>query len=252
VEEILRWQDVEQPQHSMALNHRAVLEAMRGRFDAARALLATADDAAAERGELLFRAGGAMSEWEVETLAGDSVAAERAARRTCDWLQELGETGFRSLAIGQLAWSLVALGRLDDAECLTREAEELASTDDVLSHMLWRQVRARLHTRAGRPGQAEQLAREAVLLGEETEMLNWHAHALVDLGEICMLAGKKDEGGGHLAHALELYERKGNIVSAAHVRAALGGSGTPPGLYPTARPSSIDGCGATVGNGRAR
>jgi class 3 adenylate cyclase/tetratricopeptide (TPR) repeat protein len=231
VEEILRWQEAEQPQHSMALNHRAVLEAMCGRFDSARALLATADNAAVERGELLFRAGGAMSEWEVETLAGYPAAAERAARRTCDWLEELGETGFRSLAIGQLAWSLVALGQLDDAERLTQQAEVLASPDDVLSQMLWRQVRARLHARGGRPGQGEQLAREAVLLGEETEMLNWHAHALVDLGDICMLAGKKDEGGRHLAHALALYERKGNVVSAAHLRAALG-SHAPPGLVP--------------------
>jgi class 3 adenylate cyclase len=232
VEEILRWQDVEHQEHSMALNHRAVLEAMRGRFDAARGLLATADNAAAERGEMLFRAGGAMSEWEVETLAGEPVAAERAARRTCDWLEELGETGFRSLAIGALAWSLVELGRLDDAERLTQQAEELASTDDVLSHMLWRQVRARLHARAGRPEQGEQLAREAVLLGEETEMLNWHANALVDLGEICMLEGKRDEGGRHFAHALELYERKGNVVSAAQARAALGGSDAPPKLVP--------------------
>ncbi|HEY2372511.1 MAG TPA: adenylate/guanylate cyclase domain-containing protein [Gaiellaceae bacterium] len=223
VEEMLRWQEDELPQHSMALNHRAVLEAMRARFAAARALLVTADNAAAERGETLWRAGGAMAEWEVETLAGDPAAAERAARRTCDWLEELGETGFRSLAIGQLAWSLYALGRLDDAERLTQQAEALASADDVLSHMLWRQVRARLHARAGRPSEAEQLAREAVSLGEETEMPNWHAHALVDLGDICVLAGKSDEGRRHLAHALELYERKGNIVSAAHVRAALGG-----------------------------
>jgi class 3 adenylate cyclase len=232
VEEMLRWQEDEQPQHSMALNHRAVLEAMRARFAAARALLATADNAAAERGETLWRAGGAMAEWEVETLAGDPVAAERAARRTCDWLEELGETGFRSLAIGQLAWSLYALGRLDGAARLTQQAEELASPDDVLSNMLWRQVRARLHARAGRPSEGEQLAREAVSLGEETEMLNWHAHALVDLGDICVLAGKRDEGRRHLAHALELYERKGNIVSAGHVRAALGGSDAPAKLVP--------------------
>jgi hypothetical protein len=226
VEEILRWQEDEQPQHSMALNHRAVIEAYRGRFAAARALLATADNAAGERGESLWRVGGAMAEWEVETLAGDAVAAERAARRACDWLEELGETGFRSLAIGQLAWSLNSLGRLDGAERLTYEAEELAAADDVISNILWRQVRARLHARAGRYSDGEQLAREAVALAEETETLNLHASALADLGGICVLAGRKDEGRRHLAHALELYERKGNIVSAARVREALGGPET--------------------------
>ena len=223
VEEFLRWQDEEHHQHSMALNHRAVIEAYRGRFAPARALLATADNAAAERGESLWRVGGAMAEWEVEALAGDPVAAERAALRACDWLEELGETGFRSLAIGQLAWSLHALGRLEDAERLTYEAEELAAADDVISNMLWRQVRARLRARAGRYSDGEQLAREAVALGKETETLNFHASVLADLGNICVLAGKRDEGRRHLAQALELFERKGNVVSAARVRDALGG-----------------------------
>ena len=128
---------------------------------------------------------------------------------------------FRSLAAGQLASSLLALGRLEEAEESTREAEQLASSDDVLSNMLWRQVRATLLAQAGRLAEGERLAREAVNLGRETEMLNWHAHALCDLGDICVLAGRRNEGIGHLGDALALYERKGNLVSAARVRSAL-------------------------------
>ena len=221
VDEVLRWYEQEQPQHSMALNQRAVLEAMRRRFAEARALLAAADAAAAEFGETVWRAGGGMAAWEVETLAGDTPAAEAAARRTCQLLEQLGEAGFRSLAAGQLASSLYALGRLDEAERWTQAAEELASGDDVLSNMLWRQVRAKLLGRGGRHADAEGLAREAVGFGEETDMLNWHGNALTDLAEVYVLAQRPEEGRARLEQALALYERKGNVVSAGKGRSAL-------------------------------
>jgi tetratricopeptide (TPR) repeat protein len=221
VDEVLRWFEAEQSQHSMALNERAVLEAMRQRFGEARELLAAADAAAAEFGETVWRVGGGMAAWEVETLAGDASAAESAARHTCQLLEELGDTAFRSLAAGQLAASLYALGRLDEAGSWTQSAQELASRDDVVSHMLWRQVRAKLLARAGRFADAERHAREAVALGEETDMLNWHAHALTDLAEVYVLAGRPEEGRAQLEQALALYERKGNLISAARARAAL-------------------------------
>ncbi len=221
VDEALRWYEAEQPQHSMALNERAVLEAMRDRFDEARALLAAADAAAAEREETVWRAGGWMAAWEVETLAGNAPIAESAARRTCELLEQLGETGFRSLAAAQLASSLYALGRLDEARSWTQAAEELASSDDVTSNMLWRQVRTKLLARARQYAEAERLAREAVALAEQTDMLNWHGRALADLAEVYVFTGRGEEGRAHLKQALALFERKGNLVSAGGVHAAL-------------------------------
>ncbi len=221
VDEVLRWYEREQPQHSMALNARAVLEAMRSSFTDARALLAAADAAATERQETVWRVGGGMAAWEVETLAGDAAAAERAARGTHELLEQLGETGFRSLAAGQLASSLYALGQLDEAERWTKAAEELTTSDDVTSNMLWRQVRAKLLARGGQHAAADRLAREAVALGEETDMLNWHANALADLAEVLVLAGRPEAGYAPLEQALALYESKGNLVSAANVRSTL-------------------------------
>jgi class 3 adenylate cyclase/tetratricopeptide (TPR) repeat protein len=221
VDEILGWYEQEEPHHAMALNERAVLEAMRHRFDEARALLAEADAAAAERGETVWRAGGGMAEWEVETLAGDASAAERGARRTCDVLGELGETAFRATAAGQLASSLYALRRLDEAEHWTQVGEELASTDDVMANMLWRQVRGKLLACDGRYAEAERLACEAVTLGRETDMLNLHATALSDLGEVYELAGRPQEACAQLEQALALYERKGNLVLATKARSTL-------------------------------
>jgi tetratricopeptide (TPR) repeat protein len=205
----------------MALNERAVLEAMRGRVAEARSLLAAAEAAATEREETIWRAGGWMASWEVETLAGDAAAAETAARRTCNFLEELGETAFRSLAAAQLASSLYKLGRFDSAERWTQTAEELASSDDVTPNMLWRQIRAKLLARNRRFDEAERLARDAVGLGEETDMLNWRGHALSDLAEVYVLAGRREDGVEQLEQALALYERKGNLASAGNVESML-------------------------------
>ena len=221
VEEVLRWYEQEQPQHAMALSERAVLEAMRERFSEGRTLLAAADAQAVERGETLWRAGGGMATWEVEMLAGDASAAERAARRTCELLEELGDVAFRASAAGQLAASLYALGQFAEAEQWARAAEELASPDDAMSNMLWRQVRAKLLARAGRHADAERLAEEAVARGGKTDMLNWHASALRDLAEVYLLAARTDEARAPLEKALALYERKGNLVLAAATRSAI-------------------------------
>jgi hypothetical protein len=68
---------------------------------------------------------------------------------------------------------------------------------------------------------AERLAREAVELGRETDMLNWHARALVDLGEVYVLASRADEARPRFEEALAIYERKGNLVMAAKTHSAL-------------------------------
>ncbi len=222
VDDVLRWYEQEPSQHPMALNQRAVLEAMRGRFDEARTWLAAADAQAADLGQTVWRAAGGMSAWEVETLAGDASAAERSARAACELFEQLGDTAYRSLAAGQLAASLYALDRRDEADRWTLIAEELATGDDVVSNMLWRQVRAKLLARRGEHAGAERLAHEAVGLAEGTDMLTWHAHALTDLADVYSCAGRLEDRRAHLERALGLYEQKGNLASAATARSALG------------------------------
>ena len=159
--------------------------------------------------------------WEVETLAGDFSAAEQAARRSCAQLEELGDTGYRATAAARLAHSLYGLGRLDEAERETNLAEELAAPDDRLSHGLWRPVRARVYAHAGRHAEAEALAREAVTLFADTDMVDYQAHALSDLAQVLDLAGKREAAREQFSHAVELFEAKGNVVGAARARAAL-------------------------------
>ena len=87
--------------------------------------------------------------------------------------------------------------------------------------MLWRQVRAKVLAHRSDREEAERLAREAVARAEETDQLNGHGDALVDLAEVLEVAGKPDEAKAALEQALALYERKGNLVMAERTRAKL-------------------------------
>jgi hypothetical protein len=85
--------------------------------------------------------------------------------------------------------------------------------------MLWRQVRGKVLARRGELEEGERLAREAVALAEETDMLNAHADALIDLSEVLTFAG--EDAQAELEQALALYERKGNLVMADRTRSKL-------------------------------
>jgi class 3 adenylate cyclase/tetratricopeptide (TPR) repeat protein len=221
VDEVLSWHHEQQSQHPIALSDQAILEAMRGSFDQARALTAAGQASAEALGQTFSLAAGGMVEWEVETLAGNHSAAEVNVRRSCELLEQLGDSAVRSLASGQLAESLHALGRRDEARSWTETAETLSTHDDVVSQMLWRQVRAKVLAHEGNHTEAERLARDAVDLAEETDMLNRQGHALADLAEVLAVAGRIDSAADQLDQALARYERKGNLVSAANARDRL-------------------------------
>jgi len=221
VAQALHWFAEHAAEHAFSLAQRATLEAMRGNFEEARALARSAHAVADEHGQKLWLAVGGMAVWEIEMLAGDPAAAETAVRRSCEQLEKLGDTGNRATASGQLAASLQALGRLDEAQQWTETAEALSAIDDVSSQILWRQVRAHLLASRGEHDEAERLAREAVALVETTDMLNWHGRALTGLAEVCVLVGNADEARGQLERALDLYELKGNLVAVTRVRGRL-------------------------------
>jgi tetratricopeptide (TPR) repeat protein len=220
VEDVLRWHEEERPTHALAVRQRGVLEAMQGRFDLARALVAEGDGAAEELGQTIWLAVGGMARWDVESLAGDVPAAERAIRTSCERLEQLGDTGYRATATAQLAESLLLRGQLDEAERESQVAGGLAAPDDRVSQALWRQVRAKLHARAGRAADAERLAREAVALLADTDMVDYHARAVADLAEVLRTIDRPDEAAKELAAAIELFDAKGNVVRAERARAA--------------------------------
>ena len=197
------------------------LEGLRGRFGAARRLLASAGDVYDEFGLRYYRVATWMATGLVERAAGDGAAAESAFRAGYDALAEAGEKAALSTMAAYLAHVLCDVGREEEAERMAVVSKEAAAPEDLASQMLWRRARARVLARRGRPGRAERLAREAVKLGEQTDDLKERADALSDLAEALLLTKRRGEAASALEDALCLYERKGCAVSASRARRRL-------------------------------
>ena len=73
----------------------------------------------------------------------------------------------------------------------------------------------------GEAAKAEGLAREAVQIAAGTDFLDMQGDSLLTLAEILGRQGRRDEADEAAREALSLYERKGNVVSAARARAVL-------------------------------
>jgi Flp pilus assembly protein TadD len=90
----------------------------------------------------------------------------------------------------------------------------------VLSQVLWRTARAKIRARQGDLDRAEALAREAVRVGEPTDLVTTRADALSDLAFVLALAGRRDEALVALEEAARLHERKGNVAALEQARSA--------------------------------
>ena len=208
-DEALRWYEEQHAQHPISLTQQATLEAMRGNFDLARTLAASADAAAAEFGQKLWLAAGGMALWEIEMLAGDLSAAERAVRRSCELLEELGEVGHRSLAAGQLAASLYA-SRVSTRPTSGRRPPRGSRRGDVV-------VPDALATG---PGSRSSLVAATTRRPRRSPARRWSSRGkrtcstttrtpLPTSAEIYVAAGRAEEGRTHLEQALSPLRAEG-------------------------------------------
>ena len=199
------------------------LEAMRGDFERARTLCSDGRAFLQELGRSVVAASTSQDSCTVEMLAGDPAAAERDLRRDYDALTEMGEAYLLSTIAGELARAVYAQGRLDEADELTRLAEQYSAPDDVTSQALWRSVRAKVLARRSEPDGALPLAREAVAMLRTTDALVWQGNALADEAEVLrLLDGDPATIRARLDEALELFERKGNVVAVGNLVDGLG------------------------------
>jgi tetratricopeptide (TPR) repeat protein len=196
----------------------AALEAMRGEFRVARELLAKGRQMLAELGFTLMAATTAQEANYVEVLAGDSAAGVRILRESYDQLEPMGERAYLSTAAALLAHALCALDELDEAERFSRFSEDNSAPEDVFSQVLWRSGQAKIRVRRGEPAEAEALAREAVALAENTDLLNTQGDTLADLAEVLSLSHRPDDAASVLGQAADRFERKGNLVSLERAR----------------------------------
>jgi Flp pilus assembly protein TadD len=87
--------------------------------------------------------------------------------------------------------------------------------------MVCRAVRAQVLARRGELEDADRLSREAVALAERTDWVVEHGDALMARAAVVRAAGRPEVAQVTVRRALELYETKGNVVSAHRARKLL-------------------------------
>jgi tetratricopeptide (TPR) repeat protein len=195
------------------LSSLAVLLAMRGEFDEARARWARARALWDELGMAQNRALRTIDGSAIELLAGDVEAAEHELRTGYRMFEELGDIHLRPTVAAYLAAALAQGNRLDDAEAFAEFAQSHSSEDDIVTQVMWRVALAQVRARGGDAAPARRLAREAVELAAPTDFLDLQATALLALARVLREAGAP-EATDVAAQAQAVYERKGNIVGA--------------------------------------
>ena len=204
---------------AVALRCQAVLEALRGRGDAARRMLASSRRMVEELGVTQRLLEADMAAGLIALLEGDVAGAEASLRIAYDGLRAHGLRIDAAQAAALLGRALLALGRDAEAEALTAESEALAG-DDLKAAIAWRGVRAEALARRGEHAAAIELAHAAVAIASATDALLDHADARRALAVALRAAGRNREADAEDARVLELWEAKGATLLAERGRRA--------------------------------
>ena len=197
----------------------ANLEAMRGRFIEARSLYRRSRETLEQLGWRFDAAlTSAIASGPVELIAGDAEAAEAELRRDYETLAAMGERNYISTTAAFLAEALYRQGRDAEALAMTEESESIADDEDVATQYVWRSVRAKLLAREGQFGDAEDLARAAIVIIESAQDPDSQGYAWLDLADVLIMAGRSAEAVEAADEAIRRFEIKANQESAQRAR----------------------------------
>jgi class 3 adenylate cyclase/tetratricopeptide (TPR) repeat protein len=199
---------------------RGGLFSMNGRFEEGREHCRLAVEIYDELGHPISAIGVAMELQRIERQAGRLEIAERVLRDAYTRLRALGDVGYVSWVAGQLARVLAERQSRDEAKVLARHCREELQHDHAFAQISSRIAESIARNGDEPPDEVEAIAHEALALVEETDMLDLHGDALIALAGLDRKAGRNDQARVRTAKAIELYERKGDTVSAG--RAACG------------------------------
>jgi DNA-binding SARP family transcriptional activator/tetratricopeptide (TPR) repeat protein len=204
--------------HPGVLCELATLHAMEGQFDEARDMIARARRDMVERWR--FRRPlmwAARSSAAVETLAGDIDGSERELRAALEMALNFREREPAAKIAADLSRVLLVQSRSNEADGFATKSREYAPAEGAAAQAVWRAAKAQVVASRGDHLEAERLAREAAGL-VTVETPNLRADLLVDLAEVLLRAHQSAKAESVIAEAIRLYERKGNLVSAARAR----------------------------------
>ena len=106
---------------------------------------------------------------------------------------------------------------------MAKAAEEWLIEDDVDAQVRWEVVKAHALVRLGERDEAERHALRAINIAWGTEYWNLRAISQEALAEVLRRTGRTNEAADALRKAIDVYEGKGTVVSAAAARKALAG-----------------------------
>jgi tetratricopeptide (TPR) repeat protein len=146
-------------------------------------------------------------------LAGDPETAEMHLRLDYESLSQMGDKSTLATTAALLARAVAAQGeeRYTEAAKLIAISQEVAADEDVSAQIICQGLSARILADRGRHAEAVELASSAVALAAQTDQLNPHADALLDLAQVLATSGRAAKARAAATQALDLYQRKGNL-----------------------------------------
>ena len=210
-----------------------ILYAYTGRLADARAALERTRSIFAGFGAKFALAESAIPAGAMELASGNPAAAERYLREAYEALRAMGDRRYLADITTMLAEAFYALGRFDEAQQMTEEAQAVSAVPDVswAQAQCWA-IQAQLLARRGEFSAARRLMgeAEAVITPVSSPLGNaWMAAAKA---EVNRLAGAPGEAAASLRQALRIYEERRAPSLAARVMDALASLAANPDCRP--------------------
>lgn len=215
---ILRMSQGNRHVEAVALRCQAVLEAWRGRPEAARQILDHCRLTLEELGLGLELLETDVHAGIVELAAADLPAAETRLRAAYDGFLARGLDVGAATAAALLGRAVLEQGRDDEAEELTRFCERHGG-ESLKTTIAWCGLRAQVLARRSEHDEAEALARRAADAAAATDALVDHGDARMALAEVLRAAGREDDAVAEALRARQLYEAKGHETGAERAAA---------------------------------
>jgi class 3 adenylate cyclase/ketosteroid isomerase-like protein len=212
---------------AMALRCQAVLEAMRGRPEAARDILSAGRVTLEELGLTLELHELSMHDGMVELLADDPFAAEGHLRGAREGFEALGVAAGAAQAAALLARALLEQTGRDQEVVSQTTLAEAHGGEDLKTTITWLSARAEALARGGEIERALSFAHRAIAVSEPTDALADKADASMALAHVMRAAGRDSEAREAADAARVLYSAKGHAVGVERA-IRLSGAERPP------------------------
>ena len=200
---------------------RASAVAAQGRIEESRLLYTELVRGLTERGARVNALGETMGRAWFEMLSGELERGLELVGPAWVELGEFGERGVRSTLGAIYADLLARAGRVDEADSVLDEVDEIGAADDFLTASQAAGARAISASARGDHDRAMELAREAVSIADAGEYVTQRHDMWMELGEVLLAAGRGGEALEAFAHARELAADKGTKLVVDRIDALL-------------------------------